>query len=135
MNVVDKCSTLTVLASSPLEGPLRGRTTRLGFCTSQKSTLPREVGGTFCLRAQPYPPYPPTPALPLKGGGREKHERVEPVLSWIALAGMRAGLVQRCTLGRLLSERKPCGRTPNAGVVTRGCRDAKRAGWRHGLGR
>ena len=54
----------------PPPPPLRGRTARLDFCTSQKSILPREVGGVFTLRTAFT--IPPTPALPLKGGGREK---------------------------------------------------------------
>ncbi len=56
--------------------PLRGRKTRLDFCTSQKSNLPRQVGGV-----SPRVPLslPPTPALPLKGGGREEAK------SWVEL--------------------------------------------------
>jgi Spy/CpxP family protein refolding chaperone len=59
-----------VLSSPP---PLRGRKTRLDFCTSQKSNLPRQVGGV-----SPRVPLllPPTPALPLKGGGRELRKKV-----------------------------------------------------------
>ena len=54
--------------SAPPPPPLRGRTTRLNFCTLQKLILPREVGGCFFsanpAARSPHPGPPPQ-------GGRE----------------------------------------------------------------
>jgi hypothetical protein len=69
--------------SFPPPPPLRGRTARLDFCTSQKSTLLREVGGTSLNESGGS--IPPTPALPLKGGGRETRE------SWVGSIGLPIG--------------------------------------------
>ena len=65
------------LPSSPLEGEDNAGSI---FVLHENRSGPREVGGGFASAR--LGTIPPTPALPLKGGGREKHEtttRVPPL--------------------------------------------------------
>lgn len=78
--------------------PLRGRTTRLDFCSSQKSILPREVGGAFLQRIQQLDTLPPRPS-PSRGEGG-KTERALPIYSF--MQSPCAGSCSRADVQRLV---------------------------------